>query len=74
MRDRFPSQAESLYEVTVGQLGASGHLSRRLPLFLQDWGGLQGTGEDNELANNSLPVPNFTTKVAHRRHFSKRVA
>ena len=29
------------------------------------------TGEDNELAGNSLPVPNFTTKVAHRRCFLK---
>ena len=37
----------------------------------EDSRGLQGTGEDNELASNSLPVPNFTTKVAHRRRFSK---
>jgi hypothetical protein len=54
-----------------GWTRASGHVSRRFPPFLHDWGGLQGTGGDNELAWNSLPSPNLTAKVAHRRHFSK---
>ena len=37
----------------------------------EDSRGLLGIGEDNELIRNSLPFPGLTTKVAHRRHFSK---
>ncbi len=34
--------------------------------------GLLGTGGDNELTRNSLPLFDLTTKVARRRCFSKR--
>jgi len=40
----------------------------------EDSRGLQGNGEDNELACNSLPRSALTTKVARRRRFSKRAA
>jgi len=38
----------------------------------EDWWGLLGTHGDNELHPNPLPFIELTTKVAHRRHFSKK--
>ena len=36
------------------------------------WGGLQGTGGDNELAGNPLLFFELTARIARRRRFSKR--
>jgi hypothetical protein len=38
----------------------------------EDWWGLLGTHGDNKLQPNPLTVIELTTKVARRRHFSKR--
>jgi hypothetical protein len=38
----------------------------------EDWRGLLGTHGDNELEPNPLPFIELTTKVARRRHFSKK--
>ena len=40
----------------------------------EDSRGLQGNEQGNELDINSLPCLDFTTKIARRRHFSKRAA
>jgi hypothetical protein len=45
---RNPGEADDV-DLRLGWARASGHLSRRFPQCLQDWGGLQGAEGGNEL-------------------------
>ena len=53
-------------DLALGWTRASGHLSRRFPLFLQGWGGLQGNGQGKKQQINLLPFIDLITKIAQR--------